>query len=39
MTQALAARLVVVSSPRMNLPSGARLTFTLAAPVTIDGRK
>jgi hypothetical protein len=39
MTQALAARLVVVSGPRMNLPSGARLTFTLAAPVTIDGRK
>jgi len=35
--QALAGRLVVVSGPRMNLPSGTRLTFTLAAPVAIDG--
>jgi hypothetical protein len=35
--QALAGRLVVLSGPRMNLPSGTRLTFTLAAPITIEG--
>jgi len=34
MQQALAARLVVVSGPRMNLPAGTRVTFTLAAPIT-----
>ena len=32
--QALAARLVVVRGPHLNLPSGTRLVFTLAAPVT-----
>jgi len=35
--RALAARLVVVSGPGMNLPSGTRLTFTLAAPITTIG--
>jgi len=34
---ALAARLAVVSGPNMNLPSGARLMFTLSAPITIAG--
>jgi hypothetical protein len=29
--------LVVASGPRMNLPSGTRLTFTVAAPITIEG--
>jgi hypothetical protein len=33
----LAARLVAVSGPRFNLPSGSRLVFTLAAPITIAG--
>jgi hypothetical protein len=33
--QGLATRLVVASGPRVNLPSGARLMFTLAAPITI----
>ena len=37
MQQALAARLVVVSGPRMNLPAGTRVTFTLAAPIAIEG--
>jgi hypothetical protein len=35
--QALAARIAVVSGARMNLPSGTRLTFTLASPIAIDG--
>jgi hypothetical protein len=34
---ALEGRLVVISGPKMNLPSGARLLFTLSAPITIDG--
>jgi hypothetical protein len=33
---ALAARVVVLSGPKMNLPSGTRLMFTLAAPMTLD---
>jgi hypothetical protein len=33
----LAARLVAVSGPRLNLPSGSRIVFTLLAPVAIDG--
>ena len=37
MQKALAARLVVVSGARLNLPSGTRLAFTLAAPLTIEG--
>lgn len=34
---ALTGRLVVVSGPGLNLPSGSRLQFTLSAPMTIDG--
>jgi hypothetical protein len=34
--QALLTRLAVVSGPKMNLPSGSRLTFTLTMPLTID---
>ncbi|HEY7189375.1 MAG TPA: hypothetical protein VH436_22615 [Vicinamibacterales bacterium] len=33
--QALAARQVVVSGARVNVPPGTRLTFTLAAPIAI----
>jgi hypothetical protein len=35
--QAMMARIAVVSGPQMNLPSGTRLTFTLTAPVSLDG--
>jgi len=34
----LAARLVAVSGPRFNLPSGSRVMFTLSAPIAIDRR-
>jgi hypothetical protein len=34
--QALAARIAAVSGPRMNLPSGTRLVFTVTAPITMD---
>jgi hypothetical protein len=34
---ALAARLAVASGPNMNLPSGARLLFTLSAPISVPG--
>jgi hypothetical protein len=33
--QALAARQVLVNGPRINVPPGTRLTFTLAAPIEI----
>jgi hypothetical protein len=34
----LAARLVAVSGPRFNLPSGSRVVFTLSAPIAIERR-
>jgi len=35
--QAMASRLAVVSGPRLNLPSGTRLLFTLTAPIVVAG--
>ena len=34
----LAARLVVASGPQLNVPSGTRLAFSLAAPLVFTGR-